>query len=412
MRYLLSIIALFALLISASASPLTTTPYLQGLTLSTCGANYPILGNGSGNTPICGSGALGAAAYSVATVTLGSTTMTLGSTYGTIAGAINLSGTLSFGVLSPTSLGASPTTITGLTNDSSIVGNNDYLIVYSAAAGAIQKATISSVVSSGVAGVSSLNGLTGSLSIIAGTDIAVSAAGFGVTVNFAIPGSSSGITTFASANASATNYTLTAPAASGTLSLLGLAETFTALKTFNNSDLCILGSSTGCTTFTSANASATAYTITLPAASGTLNLYNSATLQASPSNPTGTTNTTGVMMGLGGTCKLTPTYSTRVQIWFIGDIGSSAAADGGVFTAYYGTSTAPGNGVSVTGTAVNGPISSIAQSANANPRIPFTSGGIITGLTPGTAYWFDLYLAANGGGTATALNLNCTAFEF
>ena len=410
MRYLLSIIALFALLISASASPLTTTPYLQGLTLSTCGANYPILGNGSGNTPICGSGALGAAAYSVATVTLGSTTMTLGSTYTTIAGNILFSGTLSFGVLSSASLGASPTTITGLTNDSSIVGNNDYLIVYSAAAGAIQKATISSVVSSGVAGVSSLNGLTGSLSIVAGTDIAVSAAGFGVTVNFAIPGSSSGITTFASANASATNYTITAPTASGTLSLLGLAETFTALKTFNNSDLCILGSSTGCTTFTSANASATAYTVTLPAASGTFNIYNSAALAATNlSNPTGTTSTAGVMMGFGSTCTITPKYSTRIYVAFQGALSNATASDVSFVGATYGTGTAPINGAAVTGTAIgNQPSSNVNLAAY---RVPFNVGGVVTGLTAGTPYWLDLTLGVASAGTANLLGVSCSAFE-
>jgi hypothetical protein len=49
-----------------------------------------------------------------------------------------------------------------------------------------------------------------------------------------------------------------------------VAQTFTAAKTFTNSDLLLLGSSTGATTFTSANGSATNYTLTFPAATDTI----------------------------------------------------------------------------------------------------------------------------------------------
>jgi hypothetical protein len=153
----------------------------------------------------------------------------------------NIVGTLSFGTLSSTSLGASPTTITGLTLDGSIVANNDYLMVYSASSGAILKATVASIVSSGVAGVSSLNGLTGGLSIVAGTDIAVVAASSSVTVNFAIPGSSTGVTSFSSPNSGATNYVIAVPAANDTMALTGTAQTFTAVNSFNTGDLVING---------------------------------------------------------------------------------------------------------------------------------------------------------------------------
>ena len=51
---------------------------------------------------------------------------------------------------------------------------------------------------------------------------------------------------------------------------LGNANTWTAIQTITNSDLHLLGSSTGYTTFTSANASATNYTLTIPANTGTL----------------------------------------------------------------------------------------------------------------------------------------------
>jgi len=54
--------------------------------------------------------------------------------------------------------------------------------------------------------------------------------------------------------------------------LLGTSQTVTALKTFNNSMIAMKGSGTGITTLTSANASASGYTITLPATTGTVGL--------------------------------------------------------------------------------------------------------------------------------------------
>ena len=53
-------------------------------------------------------------------------------------------------------------------------------------------------------------------------------------------GSSTGATTFASANASGTNYTLTFPAATDTVALLGTAQTITALKTLQGSGSSVL----------------------------------------------------------------------------------------------------------------------------------------------------------------------------
>jgi len=64
--------------------------------------------------------------------------------------------------------------------------------------------------------------------------------------------------------------TMTFPATSGTVDVLNNAQTFTAVKTFTNSDLALLGSSTGATTFTSANAGASNFTMTFPAITDTL----------------------------------------------------------------------------------------------------------------------------------------------
>jgi hypothetical protein len=96
------------------------------------------------------------------------------------------------------------------------------------------------------------------------------------TADLRITGTSTGYTAIASGNASATNYTATVPANTGTFAELNLAQTFTAVQTFTNSGLVLAGSSTGTTTFTNANASAANFTLTFPAANDTVTL-NSAT---------------------------------------------------------------------------------------------------------------------------------------
>jgi len=83
-----------------------------------------------------------------------------------------------------------------------------------------------------------------------------------------LDGSGSGSTVLqAAATASGT---LTLPAATDTLAAIGTAQTWTAVQTFTNSDIKLLGSSTGATTFTSANASASNFTMTVPAVTDTL----------------------------------------------------------------------------------------------------------------------------------------------
>jgi len=131
---------------------------------------------------------------------------------------------------------------------------------------------------------------------------------------FAMKGTSTGVTTLSTANTSVNNYTVTLPAATGTICLdngnclggsgggvpttrtltingtgydltadrswsvgdmlLGASQTVTALKTFNDSMLAMKasGANIGVTTIANANASANNYTLTLPASSGTLAL--------------------------------------------------------------------------------------------------------------------------------------------
>jgi hypothetical protein len=82
-------------------------------------------------------------------------------------------------------------------------------------------------------------------------------------------GSSSGAMTL-EAPAAASSYVVTFPPTTDTVDVLGTAQTFTAAKTFANSDLLLQGASTGTTAFSSANSSSTNYTAAIPANSGTV----------------------------------------------------------------------------------------------------------------------------------------------
>ena len=77
----------------------------------------------------------------------------------------------------------------------------------------------------------------------------------------------------------------------------------------------------------------------------------------------------------------------------------------------YGTSTAPTNGAAATGTAVGGaPLLGLHTNFAAD-TVGFAVQAIVTGLTPSTAYWIDLGVAAPGGATSKVENLSISAYE-
>jgi hypothetical protein len=132
-------------------------------------------------------------------------------------------------------------------------------------------------------------------------------------------------------------------------------------------------------------------------------------LQANPSDPTGTASVTGVMMGLGGTCKLTPAYSSRARFEIIGSIANSSANAGTQPELVYGSGAAPANGDAPKGTVLGKRVD--WNPGNPNNNVPFALSGIATGLTAGTALWFDVNLLV-GTGTGTLTSLSCNAMEF
>lgn len=128
-----------------------------------------------------------------------------------------------------------------------------------------------------------------------------------------------------------------------------------------------------------------------------------------PGNPTGTTSTTGVMMGLGGTVVFTPTQGGRCLAFFSFNASNTILASGVTATVYTGTGTAPANGDAVTGSQASGSKSFTVPVAGSNTElvIPF----VFASLTVGVANWFDILLQANTSGTASISSVSFQGLE-
>ena len=138
---------------------------------------------------------------------------------------------------------------------------------------------------------------------------------------------------------------------------------------------------------------------------------NTPMYQATPNDPTGTTSTVGVMMGLGAV--LTPQFSGRVFVCVNGNLTNSTAAagNGAKVQIRFGTGTAPANGAALTGTAMGSIQTSVLERATANDLQTFCVLAIVTGLSLGTQIWLDISLAAVTAGTGLAKNINISAME-
>ena len=131
-------------------------------------------------------------------------------------------------------------------------------------------------------------------------------------------------------------------------------------------------------------------------------------LQSGTLNPTGA-GTTAAMMGLGSTCTMTPSYSTRLSVHIYGSASNSSVGSGTMHFRY-GTGTAPTNGTTtLTGTVVG--TSEQVTSGGSGYLGSFDLPVILTGLTTGTAYWFDLDASSNNA-TFTIGAASCSGMEF
>lgn len=140
---------------------------------------------------------------------------------------------------------------------------------------------------------------------------------------------------------------------------------------------------------------------------GASKLVASAATQSQVASPSGTTDTTGKMMGLAG--AITPTFSGRVLLIISGDITNDTLTDGAKVQASYGTGAAPSNGDAIGGTQCGG--RPVYNAAGAADKVPFTVNCVVTGLTLSTAYWLDVTLAAITAGTASIADVSVSAAE-
>jgi hypothetical protein len=139
------------------------------------------------------------------------------------------------------------------------------------------------------------------------------------------------------------------------------------------------------------------------------------TLNVTPSNPTGLgTVGTDQMFGLsnqGGTQigAFTPKSTGTVLIVFSGTANNTTSGSGIRAQLYYGTGTAPVNAAATTGTACGGRPTLVTTAATA--QVSFNLVCIATGLTIGTAYWFDAAGSPLTSGTGQIFNLTAVAAE-
>lgn len=134
-----------------------------------------------------------------------------------------------------------------------------------------------------------------------------------------------------------------------------------------------------------------------------------------PAVYTTTTTASFVMAGWGlTTCSLTPSASGTVQIRLNVNVNcnaATAAADGIILQLSYGTGTAPSANAALTGTQVGAQVKfEPGVVINNNGSFLMATNATISGLTPGTAYWFDVAVEGvtatgytTGGATRTAL---------
>ena len=140
-------------------------------------------------------------------------------------------------------------------------------------------------------------------------------------------------------------------------------------------------------------------------------------LQSTPADPSTTTSTTGVMMGLGGVTSIVPSSTGKIEIKISGDIDNTLTLNGSQVQIRYGTGIAPTNGAALTGTAAGGLVKYLNASDTGVLAVfvpgkgAFSLNAIISGLAIGTAYWIDISLGSITGGTSRVRDISISAIE-
>lgn len=122
-----------------------------------------------------------------------------------------------------------------------------------------------------------------------------------------------------------------------------------------------------------------------------------------------TSSSTKVMQGFGAVWTITPATTGRVRITVVGYTTNTTTGNAKI-NAAFGTGTAPVSGAALTGTTFsNTDILATSASSGASPAVPFTFIAEASGLTLGTAYWFDSALGSSTG--SSTLTYNCVIVE-
>lgn len=216
----------------------------------------------------------------------------------------------------------------------------------------------------------------------------VGAGGQALTLGGPFTTTGSGPSTLAFPNSTA-SYNL--PPASDTLAGIGTAQTWSAVQTFANSAIRLLGSTAGYTTFVSANAGGTNYTLTFPAVTNTVSILGANTFTGTQTLPAGTTVSAPFVFQSGS--NLTTASAGAMEF------------DG---TSFYATSVASTRQVVATPqfTTVQGSAVSLSTTSTASQDI-FATGGRVLSLAASTSYFFEGFFDFTTGTTThtTALAL-------
>jgi len=123
-------------------------------------------------------------------------------------------------------------------------------------------------------------------------------------------------------------------------------------------------------------------------------------IYATPANPTALTGFSYTMFGLGNTFKMTPLRSGKIRFCIKYIPIQSGTTQIGSHKLSYGTGTPPANAAIATGTVVGGTDQGgggVAQVGSA--AINIVRNIIVSGLTVGTQYWFDIQGLKGTGNT-------------
>lgn len=127
-----------------------------------------------------------------------------------------------------------------------------------------------------------------------------------------------------------------------------------------------------------------------------------------PSNPTGTSSASDVMMGLGSSFKITTSATGRVIVMISGVRQCTSATAQNFMQLTVGTGTAPTNGSVSTGSVICAQKQFYTDTASAG--YDFQLVGSSSGFTIGTQFWLDVFIHTNAG-TMSLIDLTCIAIE-